>query len=58
MAKKELSLILEKELFKTLKKNALNMGISIEKYVVKVLGEFNNVKWWRKNYSIIRKLYS
>tara|TARA_B100000073_G_C23418924_1_gene446367 strand:- start:432 stop:566 length:135 start_codon:yes stop_codon:yes gene_type:complete len=44
MAKKELSLILEKELFKTLKKNALNMGISIEKYVVKVLGEFNNVK--------------
>ena len=44
MAKKELSLILDKEFLKTLKKDAFKKGISIEEYVIKVLEGFNNVK--------------
>ena len=44
MAKKELSLILDKEFLKTLKQDAFKKGISIEEYVIKVLEGFNNVK--------------
>ena len=44
MAKKELSLILNKEFLKTLKKDAFKQGISIEEYVIKVLKGLNNVK--------------
>ena len=43
MAKKELSLILNKEFLKTLKKDAFKKGISIEEYVIKVLKGLNNV---------------
>ena len=44
MAKKEISLIIEKEFLKTLKKEASKKCISIEEYVVNVLKGFNNVK--------------
>ena len=44
MNKKVLSLILEEKVLKNLKKYAASEGISIEKYVIKVLEEFNNVK--------------
>ena len=44
MNKKVLSLILEEKILKSLKKNAVREGISIEEYVIKVLEEFNNVK--------------
>jgi len=43
MAKKELSLILDKELLRILKKDASKKGISIEEYVIKVLEGINNV---------------
>ena len=56
--KKMLSLILEEKLLKNLEKCAAREGISIEEYVIKVLKEFKNVKWRRKNYLINRKLYS
>lgn len=39
-----LSLILEEELLKNLKKNAAKEGMPIEEYVIKVLREFNSVK--------------
>ncbi len=44
MAKKELSLILDKEFLKTLKRDAFKNGISIEEYVIKVLQGFKDVK--------------
>ena len=44
MAKKELSLILDKEFLETLKRDAFKNGISIEEYVIKLLERFNNVK--------------
>ena len=44
MAKKELSLILDTQLLKTLQKIAFKKGISIEEYVIKALEAFNNVK--------------
>ena len=43
MNKKVLSLILEEKVLKNLKKYAVNEGLSIEEYVIKVLEEFNNV---------------
>ena len=52
MNKQKLSIILEEKIFKNLKRYAVKEGISIEEYVIKVLEEFNNVKWRRKNYSI------
>ena len=54
MNKQKLSIILEEKIFKNLKRYAVKEGISIEEYVIKVLEEFNNVKWRRKNYSINR----
>ena len=44
MNKKVLSLILEEKVLKNLKKFAVNEGITVEEYVIKVLEEFNNVK--------------
>ena len=44
MAKKELSLILDNQFLKTLKKYAFKDGISIEEYIIKALEEFNSVK--------------
>ena len=44
MAKKELSLILDTQLLKTLQKDAFKKGISIEEYVIKVLEGFTNVQ--------------
>ena len=44
MAKKELSLILDNQFLKTLKKDALKKGISIEEYIIKILKGFNNVQ--------------
>ena len=44
MAKKELSLILDKEFLKNLKKYSARETISIEEYIIKVLEKFNNVK--------------
>ena len=52
MNKQELSIILEEKILKNLKRYAVKEGISIEEYVIKVLEEFNNAKWRRKNYSI------
>ena len=54
MNKKVLNLILEEGVLKNLKKYAYRESISIEEYVVKILEEFNNVEWRRKNYSITR----
>ena len=54
MNKKVLSLILENKVLKDLNKYAVSEGLSIEEYVIKVLEEFTNAKWRRKNYSIIR----
>ena len=44
MAKKELSLILDKEFLKILQKDAFKKGISIQEYVIKVLEGFNNAQ--------------
>ena len=44
MAKKELSLILDKQFLKILKKDAFKKGISIEEYVIKILEGFSNVQ--------------
>ena len=54
MNKKVLSIILEEKVLKNLKRCAFRENISIEEYVIKVLEEFNNVEWRRKNYSINR----
>ena len=54
MNTKSLSLILEEEVLKKLIKDADREGLSVEEYILRVLEEFNNVKWRRKNYSIIR----
>ena len=54
MKKKVLNLILEEEVLKKLKKFAEREGISKEEYIKKILEEFVNVKWRRKNYSINR----
>ena len=54
MNKKVLSLILEEEVLKNLKKYAVREEVFIEEYIIKVLEEYNHVKWRRKNYSIIR----
>ena len=54
MNTKSLSLILEEEVLKNLIKDADREGLSVEEYILRVLEEFNNVKWRRKNYSIIR----
>ena len=44
MAKKKLSLILDNELLKTLKKDALKKGIPVEEYIPKILEEYNYVQ--------------
>ena len=44
MNKKVLSLILEEKVLKNLKKYAASEDISVEEYVIKVLGEFINDK--------------
>ena len=54
MNKEVLNLILEEKVLKDLKKHAIREGIFIEKYVINVLEEFNNVKWRKENYSINR----
>ena len=44
MNKKVLSLIVEEKVLKNLKKYAASEDISVEEYVIKVLGEFINDK--------------
>ena len=44
MNKKVLSIILEEEVLKNLKKYAARESMSIEEYIIKVLEEFNNGK--------------